>query len=61
MIEVARVSRDRWRGYLVRIPSVPTALTRIRNNPPIGCTVIRASPDSIPEKPDRTVMMTASQ
>jgi hypothetical protein len=25
-IEVAPVSRDRWRAYIVRIPGVPTAL-----------------------------------
>jgi hypothetical protein len=26
LIEVAAVSRDRWRAYIVRIPGVPTAL-----------------------------------
>jgi hypothetical protein len=26
LIEVARVSADRWRAYIVRIPGVPTAL-----------------------------------
>jgi hypothetical protein len=25
-IEVVRVSKDRWRAYIVRIPGVPTAL-----------------------------------
>jgi hypothetical protein len=26
LIEVANVSKDRWRAYIVRIPGVPTAL-----------------------------------
>jgi hypothetical protein len=26
LIEVANVSQDRWRAYIVRIPGVPTAL-----------------------------------
>lgn len=26
LIEVAAVSKDRWRAYIVRIPGVPTAL-----------------------------------
>jgi hypothetical protein len=26
LIEVARVSTDRWRAHIVRIPGVPTAL-----------------------------------
>lgn len=26
LIEVAAVSQDRWRAYIVRIPGVPTAL-----------------------------------
>jgi hypothetical protein len=26
LIEVAAVTRDRWRAYIVRIPGVPTAL-----------------------------------
>ena len=26
LIEVAPVSKDRWRAYIVRIPGVPTAL-----------------------------------
>ena len=26
LIEVATVSKDRWRAYIVRIPGVPTAL-----------------------------------
>lgn len=26
LIEVANVSHDRWRAYIVRIPGVPTAL-----------------------------------
>lgn len=26
LIEVAHVSKDRWRAYIVRIPGVPTAL-----------------------------------
>jgi hypothetical protein len=26
LIEVASVSKDRWRAYIVRIPGVPTAL-----------------------------------
>jgi hypothetical protein len=26
LIEVSRVSQDRWRAYIVRIPGVPTAL-----------------------------------
>lgn len=26
VIEVANVSKDRWRAYIVRIPGVPTAL-----------------------------------
>jgi len=26
LIEVARVSQDRWRAYIVRTPGVPTAL-----------------------------------
>jgi hypothetical protein len=26
LIEVAAVSRDRWRAYIVRIPGMPTAL-----------------------------------
>jgi hypothetical protein len=26
LIEVALVSRDRWRAYIVRIPGIPTAL-----------------------------------
>ena len=26
LIEVASVSKDRWRAYIVRVPGVPTAL-----------------------------------
>jgi hypothetical protein len=26
LIEVANVSQDRWRAYIVRVPGVPTAL-----------------------------------
>ena len=26
LIEVANVSKDRWRAYIVRLPGVPTAL-----------------------------------
>jgi hypothetical protein len=26
LIEVSKVSQDRWRAYLVRVPGVPTAL-----------------------------------
>ena len=26
LIEVVKVSKDRWRAYIVRIPGVPTAL-----------------------------------
>lgn len=26
LIEVAAVSKDRWRAYIVRVPGVPTAL-----------------------------------
>jgi hypothetical protein len=38
LIEVAAVSKDRWRAYIVRIPGVPTALM-----PFYGATPIEAA------------------
>lgn len=37
-IEVAAVSKDRWRAYIVRIPGVPTALM-----PFYGATPVEAA------------------
>jgi len=34
-IEVAPVSKDRWRAYIVRIPGVPTALMPFYGTTPI--------------------------
>lgn len=38
LIEVAAVSQDRWRAYIVRIPGVPTALM-----PFYGATPVEAA------------------
>src|SRR6478609_9042635 len=35
LIEVANVSKDRWRAYIVRIPGVPTALMPFYGTTPI--------------------------
>ena len=35
LIEVANVSQDRWRAYIVRIPGVPTALMPFYGRTPV--------------------------
>jgi hypothetical protein len=35
LIEVAAVSEDRWRAYIVRIPGVPTALMPFYGSTPV--------------------------
>jgi hypothetical protein len=35
LIEVANVSEDRWRAYIVRIPGVPTALMPFYGTTPV--------------------------
>ena len=35
LIEVANVSKDRWRAYIVRIPGVPTALMPFYGRTPV--------------------------
>jgi len=35
LIEVAAVSQDRWRAYIVRIPGVPTALMPFYGSTPV--------------------------
>jgi hypothetical protein len=35
LIEVAAVSKDRWRAYIVRIPGVPTALMPFYGSTPV--------------------------
>ena len=35
LIEVANVSQDRWRAYIVRIPGVPTALMPFYGSTPV--------------------------
>jgi hypothetical protein len=35
LIEVAHVSPDRWRAYIVRIPGVPTALMPFYGSTPV--------------------------
>jgi len=35
LIEVASVSQDRWRAYIVRIPGVPTALMPFYGTTPV--------------------------
>ena|SRR5438128_10730013 len=35
LIEVANVSKDRWRAYIVRIPGVPTALMPFYGSTPV--------------------------
>jgi len=35
LIEVAAVSKDRWRAYIVRIPGIPTALMPFYGSTPV--------------------------
>jgi hypothetical protein len=35
LIEVAAVSKDRWRAYIVRIPGVPAALMPFYGSTPV--------------------------
>ena len=35
LIEVAAVTQDRWRAYIVRIPGVPTALMPFYGSTPV--------------------------
>jgi hypothetical protein len=35
LIEVAAVSEDRWRAYIVRVPGVPTALMPFYGSTPV--------------------------
>jgi len=35
LIEVAAVTKDRWRAYIVRIPGVPTALMPFYGTTPV--------------------------
>ena len=35
LIEVAAVSKDRWRAYIVRVPGVPTALMPFYGTTPV--------------------------
>jgi hypothetical protein len=35
LIEVAPVSQDRWRAYIVRIPGIPTALMPFYGSTPL--------------------------
>jgi hypothetical protein len=35
LIEVAAVSKDRWRAYIVRLPGVPTALMPFYGTTPV--------------------------
>ena len=35
LIEVVKVSQDRWRAYMVRVPGVPTALMPFYGTTPL--------------------------
>ena len=35
LIEVVKVSQDRWRAYMVRVPGVPTALMTFYGATPV--------------------------
>jgi hypothetical protein len=58
LIEVAAVSKDRWRAYIVRIPGIPTALMPFYGSTPVEAARLlcewltrahaRASPPSSP-------------